>query len=221
MPKRLSPAELDAATGAGGPPRSEDFEDDVEWHAAQDAWLNNWKPDVKLPAPASKFRRTEWDKLTKQHARAMQAAEAQRSRSPPPPAPAPKKRGAPRVLSDEQREAAAERHKLAKRQHSRIRTIVHRNIREERQRAADVAYEERFAARLAAAPAQAPPRAPAPRRHGVCDMCQHVMIWQIPQRCVHCCIKTGERSTNAWYDSIQWGPFDEHGICMQMLHGHV
>ena len=46
MPKRLSPAELDAATGAGGPPRSEDFEDDVEWHAAQDAWLNNWKPDV-------------------------------------------------------------------------------------------------------------------------------------------------------------------------------
>lgn len=129
----------------------------------------------------------------------------------------PKQRGAPRVLTDEEREAAAERHKLAKRQHSRIRTIVHHRIRKELQCAADVRREElRAARRIAAAPAQAPPHVPAPRDRWACDMCQHIMTWQIPQRCTHCRIKSGDMSSNAWYDSTMhwWGPFDEHGICI-------
>ena len=74
MPKRLSDAELDAALSAGAPPRSDDFVgDDDMWHAEQQCWLSRWQPRRVLPLPQDKRRRTEWDKVTKQHARAISA----------------------------------------------------------------------------------------------------------------------------------------------------
>ena len=101
MPKRLSDAELDAALAAGEPPRSDQHDDDEVWHAEQQRWLSSWQPErAVLPSPQDRQRRKEWDKLTKQHARALQAAKERQQRPPPLPPPAPKKRGAPRVLSD-------------------------------------------------------------------------------------------------------------------------
>jgi len=120
------------------------------WHEKQNEWLERWQPGRALPLPEEKQRRTEWDKLTKQHARALKAADDRRHRPPPGPPPAPKKRGAPRTLTDEEREAAAERHKQAKRRHSKIQTKVQRWFREKRERAAVTEYAARQAARQVA-----------------------------------------------------------------------
>ena len=77
MPKRLSDAELDAALAAGEPPRSQEYIDDDVWHEKQNEWLERWQPGRALPPPPEeKHRRTEWDKLTKQHARAFKVADA-------------------------------------------------------------------------------------------------------------------------------------------------
>ena len=214
MPKRLSDAELDAALAAGEPPRSEEYSDDDVWHEKQNEWLERWQPGRALPPPEEKHRRTEWDKLTKQHARAFKVADDRRHQAPQAPSPAPRKRGAPRILTDEEREAAAIRHKQAKREHSRIRTVVHRQVREERQQAATAAYDARRAARQQLTLSREPARAVAQSRYGRCDTCQHVMCWQIPQRCMHCRMKDGSAPYNRWYASHSWGPFDEDGVCL-------
>ena len=54
---------------AGAPPRSDDYPDDDSWERAQNEWLQRWQPGAALPARGNKKRRTEWDKLTKKHAR--------------------------------------------------------------------------------------------------------------------------------------------------------
>ena len=74
MPKRLRDDEMDAAVQAGDPPSSDAHPEDADWHRAQNTWLRSWQSDVELPAPKEKSRRTEWDKLTKMHARAVAAA---------------------------------------------------------------------------------------------------------------------------------------------------
>jgi len=75
MPKRLRDDEVDAALEAGDPPRSEGFANDASWHREQSKWLKRWRPDASLPQPGDTTRRTEWDKLTKAHARAVAAGE--------------------------------------------------------------------------------------------------------------------------------------------------
>ena len=80
MPKRLRDDEMDAALAAGKPPESGDYAEDPAWHRAQDSWLKKWRPTAdKLPKPHNKRRRTEWDKLTKAHARAFAAAEKRKA----------------------------------------------------------------------------------------------------------------------------------------------
>ena len=74
MPKRLRDDEMDAALQAGAAPSSADHPRDAEWHEAQNAWLRSWRSDVELPKREDKTRRSEWDKLTKMHARALAAA---------------------------------------------------------------------------------------------------------------------------------------------------
>ena len=213
MPKRLSDAELDAALAAGEPPRSEEYNDDGVWHAEQDRWLSSWQPGRVLPLPKEKQRRTEWDKLTKQHTRAFKAADDRRHQLPPAPPLEPKKRGAPRILTDAEREAAALRHKQAKREHSRVRTVVHRQLREEKQRVATAAHAARQAARQQLTPRQEPARVVV-SRYSRCDTCQHVMYWMIPQRCMHCRMKDGSAPYSRWYASHWWGPFDDDGVCL-------
>lgn len=76
MPKLISSAEKAAAIRVGTPPSSDDYPDDADgWHAAQNDWLERWKPGTALPEPADRKRRTEWNKLTKQHERHLKAAE--------------------------------------------------------------------------------------------------------------------------------------------------
>ena len=74
MPKRLRDDEMDAAVQADHHPSSDAHPEDADWHRAQNTWLRSWQSDVELPAPKEKSRRTEWDKLTKMHARAVAAA---------------------------------------------------------------------------------------------------------------------------------------------------
>ena len=70
MPKRLRDDVATAAHAAAAPPRSDDYpDDDDSWVRAQDDWLQRWQPGTALPARGDKKRRTEWDKLTKKHAR--------------------------------------------------------------------------------------------------------------------------------------------------------
>ena len=92
----------------------------------------------------------------KEHERERKRVRADRVRALPC-GPA-KKRGAPRTLTDEEREAAAQRHAAEKCRQSRIRTSVMQHIRAERQQAAEVKLQqhrqrvredrERVAARL-------------------------------------------------------------------------
>ena len=42
MPKRLRPAQLQAAVDAGDPPQSAEYSTDELWHAAQARWLAIW-----------------------------------------------------------------------------------------------------------------------------------------------------------------------------------
>jgi len=77
MPKRVRDDEAAAAHAAGAPPRSDDYPGDDSWWRAQDEWLRRWQPGAALPARSDKKRRTEWDKLTKKHARHASKAGAE------------------------------------------------------------------------------------------------------------------------------------------------
>ena len=87
MPKRLRDEQGAAAHAAGAPPRSDDYPDDDSWERAQDEWLQRWQPGAALPARSDKKRRTEWDKLTKQHARHASKPGAGPDAAAPAPAP--------------------------------------------------------------------------------------------------------------------------------------
>ena len=82
MPKRLSDAEMDAATAAGRPPQSNDYPDDSGWRDAQEGWLRSWQPAESLPPPDDVSRRTKWQKLTQLHGRHFKAAEARTGSRP-------------------------------------------------------------------------------------------------------------------------------------------
>ena len=77
MPKRVQPEECVAALAAGDPPRSEHYpDDDSAWHAAQNDWIERWKPGTLLPPPNDKKRRKDWKDLKNKHARHLEAAQA-------------------------------------------------------------------------------------------------------------------------------------------------
>ena len=77
---RLTDAEILAARRAGFPPvKKEDCAHPLDdWHAAQESWLERWRPAAVLPGPKEKRRRA-WDDLVKMHARHCKV----RTSSPP------------------------------------------------------------------------------------------------------------------------------------------
>ena len=99
MPKRRAPEQLAAAVAAGEPPPY--ATDEQAWHDAQDDWVLKHPTGVaeKLPARGDKRRRSEWQRITKQHAALMKAAAATAPSAvpsvPPPPPPPPPPAAAP------------------------------------------------------------------------------------------------------------------------------
>ena len=76
MPKRRSDAQYAAALSAGLPPESAKFDDDNEWWDAQDDWLVKDPTGVpeQLSPRGEAQRRTDWQRVTKQHAALFEAA---------------------------------------------------------------------------------------------------------------------------------------------------
>ena len=69
--RRLTDAEIVAARRAGSPPvMKEDCAHPLDdWHAAQESWLERWRPAAVLPGPKDKKRRSAWHDWVKMHAR--------------------------------------------------------------------------------------------------------------------------------------------------------
>ena len=76
MPKRWSFNQLEAAVAAPPPPSSADYATDDDWWAAQDSWIAH-NPGLiffLLPPRGDAKRRKEWQRITKQHKRLLEAA---------------------------------------------------------------------------------------------------------------------------------------------------
>ena len=76
MPKQHAEADIRAAVAAGDPPTSCSFDDDDNWHEAQQAWLSKW---CERRLPDGQARRRKWDKCKELHARLLNAAADKRT----------------------------------------------------------------------------------------------------------------------------------------------
>lgn len=86
--KRLTDAEILAARRAGSPPvMKEDCAHPLDdWHAAQESWLERWRPAAVLSDKKGQKRSRAWEDLVKMHARHFKVRHllaAPRSAAPP------------------------------------------------------------------------------------------------------------------------------------------